>query len=303
MSEKMLYMKEHFDYVRKMLTSEPRGTDITSVAVLTEPTIEEADIGAFYFESHGYMPMCGHDTIGLGTMLVETGMVEVTEPITKITIETPAGLVKLRVAVENGRARSVTFRNAECFTFDTDMQVEYQGKKIKFDVAYGGNFYAIMDVKEVGLSVGPQDYKKLVRAGTELIDIINAKYNITHPEKKYLHGVTHMQFTDPAVLDNGTLKSKNAVAFLPGDLDRSPCGTGTSARTALLYTKGILKIGQEFQHKSFIDSLFISHIVEETDYYGYKAVIPEITGSAHVVGFGTILLDPDDDKGYGFKIG
>ena len=220
MSEKMLYMKEHYDYIRTMLTSEPRGTNITSVAVLTEPTVAEADIGAFYFEAHGYMPMCGHDTIGLGTMLVETGMVEVTEPFTYITIETPAGLVKLRVTVENGRARTVTFKNAECFTFDTGMEVEYQGKKITFDVAYGGNFYAIIDVASVGLTVSPADYKQLIKAGTELIGIINAKYNITHPEKDYLHGVTHVQFTEPALLDHETLKSKNAVVFLPGDLDR-----------------------------------------------------------------------------------
>ena len=304
MSEKMLYMRDKYPELFVMLTNEPRGTKIDSFAVLTEPTMEEADVGVFFFELHGYMPLCGHTTIGMCTMLVETGMVDVTEPVTNLSVETPNGLLDVRVDVENGRAKAVTFRNAPSFTYGTDMNVDFEGKNYKFDVAYGGNFYAIMDIAQTGLDLAPNNSEVLASLGSKLIDAVSEKYpEITHPEKPYLHGVSHVMFVDPVVGEDGVIKSKNMVVLQPNAFDRSPCGTGTSARTALLCHKGILKIGQSFEHLSIIDSLFISRAVEELDFHGYKAIIPEVTGSARIRGFRTLMLDPDDEKGHGFLMG
>jgi proline racemase len=304
MSEKMLYMRDKYPELFVMLTNEPRGTKIDSFAILTEPTMDEADVGVIFFELHGFMPMCGHTTIGMSTMLVETGMVDVQEPVTNIMVETPNGLLKVRVDVENGRAKAVTFRNAPAFTYGTDMDVDLEGKNYKFDVAYGGNFYAIFDVAQTGMELTPDNSEAFALLGDKLVDAVSAKYpEITHPEKPYLHGVSHAMFVDPVTEENGVVKSKNIVILQPKAFDRSPCGTGTSARAALLYHKGILKPGQSFEHLSIIDSLFITRAVEELDFHGYKAIIPEVTGSARLRGFRAHMLDPDDEKGFGFLMG
>ena len=305
MSEKMLYMRDNLDHIRIMLTSEPRGnpaTSATSVAVLTEPTDPTADIGAFFCEYFGYMPMCGHDTIGVCTMLVENGMVNVTEPYTNIRMEVPAGIIEARVCVEQGRAKSVSFKNAPSFVYGLDMDVEYEGKRVVFDVAYGGNFYAIIPANSLGIELMPENYRLIVHTGLALIDIINEKYEVMHPEKQFIRGVNHIQFTNPIEQDGGGLKSKNCVVVRPGAVDRSPCGTGTSARVADLYTRGVLELGQTLKHRSLIDSLFEAKALESLDYFGYKAVIPEITGSAYITGMSTVLLDPQDEKGYGFTL-
>jgi len=304
MSEKMLYMRDTYPELFAMLTNEPRGTKIDSFAVLTEPTLDEADVGVLFFELHGYMPMCGHTTIGMSTALVETGMVDVKEPVTNLSVETPNGLLNVRVDVENGRAKAVTFRNAPSFTYGTDMEVELEGKVYKFDVAYGGNFYAIFDIAQIGIELLPCNSEILALLGDKLVDAVCAKYpEITHPEKPYLHGVSHAMFVAPVTEENGVVKSKNMVVLQPKAFDRSPCGTGTSARAALLHHKGILKVGQAFEHLSLIDSLFICHAVEEIDFHGYRAIIPEVTGSARIRGYRTLMLDPDDEKGHGFLMG
>lgn len=303
LSEKMLYMKEHEDWVRTFFTSEPRGTKITSVAVLTEPTRPDADAAAFFFESHGYMPMCGHDTIGLCTALVETGTVNVTQPVTRINLETPNGMIYADVEVQEGKAKSVTFENAPCFAFGTDMTIEFEGNTIKFDVGYGGNFYAIIPASDVGLVIAPENYHAIIEKANKLIKIINSQYNIVHPEKNYLKGVTHIQFTNPVERKGNILYSKNAVIYQPGDIDRSPCGTGTSARSAVLYSKGEFKPGQTLEHRSIIDSLFKVTIAQELEYCGYRAIIPRVTGNAFLTGKHTWLLDPEDDKGFGFTLG
>lgn len=304
MSEKMLYMQEHYDYLRTFLIAEPRGSRVTSAAVIVDPTMPDADIGAFYFESHGYMPMCGHSTIGVSTMLVESGLVKVKEPTTEIKIETPAGLIHVSVAVENGKAKNVTFKNAPAFTFAVDKKVEFEGKEITFDIAYGGNFYAIVPAASLGLELIPENLPNIVSSALALKDRINSVHSISHPEKKYLDTIKFIQFIEPVTVTESGLKSKNTVVYSPGEVDRSPCGTGTCARMADMYHRGIFKPGDVFINESIIGSQFrgrIDNIIE--DYYGYKAIVPLITGSAYVTGYHTFVLDPEDPKGYGFQMG
>jgi len=302
-TEKMLYMEKNLDWVRMFLTSEPRGTSISSVAVLTEPSDPEADAGVFFYESQGYMPMCGHNTIGVVTVLIENGMVPVSEPITNLGLETPNGLIQVRAEIKDGQVKSVAFRNTECFVYDLDMSVEYKGTTITFDVGFGGNFYAIIPAKSMGIVIEPSRYDEIVKKAQDMINIINTKYNVSHPEMKFLKGVTHIQFIQDLVANQEGFESKNAVVYMPGEIDRSPCGTGTSARCAVLHARGLMKVGDVFTNRSIIDSVFKARIIQEVDYFGKKAVIPEITGNAFITGKHMFMLDPNDDKGYGFKLG
>ncbi|MBU9726806.1 proline racemase family protein [Diplocloster modestus] len=308
MMEKMLDFQANCDWIKSVLTCEPRGNSLTSVAVLTEPTMEDADAGAFYFEAHGYMPLCGHDTIGLCTMLVETGRVAVTEPVTRIKLETPAGLIRVDVEVKDGRAISAAFQNAPCFAFGWDYSVEFEGKKIPFAAAYGGNIYAIVPAKALGVELKAENHGIVVETALRLMDVINEKYGeqMVHPEQPLLKGITHMMVTgeirDAAHRKEKQILSKNCVCTKPDAFDRSPCGTGTSARTALLYAQGLLRPGMVFRHCSIIDSLFEARIVDEVTVGPYRGVIPEIKGNAHLTGFAKIIVDPTDDKGLGFSL-
>ncbi len=300
MSEKMLYMKENLDYIRTSLMHEPRGHGIMSGAVLTEPTVNEADVGVFYIEVGGYMPMCGHDTIGVATMLVETGRVEVEEPFTEIILDTPAGIVKTKVEVKNGKAESVTFKNVPAFVYSENRKIEFSGKEVNYNICYGGNFYAVISADSLDLILIPENYEAIVTTGNKIKEAINKSVSIQHPEKEYLNSVTHIQFVTD--FNKSSLTSKNAVVFPPGAIDRSPCGTGTCARLALLHKGGYIQIGEEFTNYSLIDSVFKGKIVDTIDYYGYQAVIPEITGSAYITGFHNFVLDPDDKKANGFLL-
>ena len=304
MMEKMLFFEKHCAWVKTVLTSEPRGNKLTSVAVLTEPTIPGADAGAFYFEAHGYMPLCGHDTIGLCTMLAETGRIRVEEPITMMKLETPAGLLDVKIEIRDGRVLSVAFENAPCFAYGWDYKIDYRGKKIPVGIAYGGNNYAIVPAKELGFEICPKNRRALVEAGIELLEKIDQKYGkeIVHPENPLICGVSHMMLAGEVEAEGQILKSRNCVCTELDSFDRSPCGTGTSARTALLYAQGLMKPGMILSHESIIGSLFESRITRETWVGGYRAVTPEIKGSAHLTGFAKLIVDPDDKLGLGFEL-
>lgn len=304
MMEKMQYFEKNCNWIKSVLTSEPRGNNLTSVAVLAEPTLPEADVGAFYFEAHGYMPLCGHDTIGLCTALVETGRVEVREPLTIIRLETPAGLLRVEVEVQQGRAVSVAFVNAPCFCYGDHYSIEYHGRQIEFAIAYGGNNYAIVPASALGLSVDTAHRSEVIQTGIELLERIDAKYGreIVHPENPLICGVSHMMIAEYVQIESDSVHSKNCVMTELDSFDRSPCGTGTSARTALLYAQEILKPGMRFFHKSIIDSVFEVEIVDEVQVGPYKAVVPKIKGSAHLTGFAKIIVDPHDEKGFGFTV-
>ncbi|WP_026575364.1 proline racemase family protein [Bacillus sp. UNC438CL73TsuS30] len=300
MSEKMLQMKNEYDWIRKFLMNEPRGHGVMSGALLTDPCHPDADIGVIFIETGGYLPMCGHDTIGVCTALIESGMVEAAEPVTYITLDTPAGLVKTEILVENGKAKQVTFRNIDSFLYKS-LKVEVEGfGEIDCDIAYGGNFYGILDARKLNLELTPSNASEIIEKAIRIRKTINQQNEIVHPVFPFIRGLTHIEFyTDPVHPDADL---KNTVVVPPGGIDRSPCGTGTSAKLAVLFNKGDLAVGEEFVHESIVGSLFKARILEKSEVQGYPAVIPEITGSAWVMGFHTFLYNEEDELNEGFLL-
>ena len=300
--EKMLYLKEHRDDIRRTLMFEPRGNDIMSGVILTEPCDPRCDIGVIFIEVGGYLPMCGHDTIGVSTALVEIGMPKSPiEPFTELNLDTPAGLVKSKIHVENGKAQSVTLENVPAFVFAQDIGVEIPGLgRVIMDISYGGNFFAIVKSSDVGLKLIPEEAGKAVQLGRLIRRVVNEQIEISHPEYPFVHGLTHVQFYEPIAV--GHASYRNTVVIPDGTLDRSPCGTGISARVASLYARGELAIGEEFVHESIIGSIFRCRLLEEGRLRNYITVTPEITGSAYVTGIHSFFVDPDDPLSGGFQL-
>ncbi len=299
MNEKRLYFMEHLDDIRLLLMNEPRGHSAMSGAILQAPTRPDADWGVVYIEVSGCLPMCGHGTIGVATVLVETGMVEVTEPVTTIRLDTPAGLVISRVAVTDGHADSVTIENVPSYTVRLDATVEVPGYgTVPYSLAFGGNFYAMVDLDAVGLEFDRANQEEIMAAGLAIMTAINDTDPPNHPEIEGVDHCHHVEFIAPG----STAKhSRHAMAIYPGWFDRSPCGTGTSARMAELYSRGELGLDEDFLNESFIGSCFTGRLIKETTVAGTPAVIPTITGRAWITGIGQYLLDPSDPFPTGFQ--
>ncbi|WP_030902159.1 proline racemase family protein [Streptomyces sp. NRRL F-5126] len=300
MAQRRAYAVEHLDELRRFLVDEPRGHSAMSGAILQPPLREDADWGVLYVEVSGFLPMCGHGTIGVATVLVETGMVAVTEPETVVRLDTPAGLVEARVAVSDGVAQSVTLRNVDAFALALDAVVPVPGLgEVRYDMAYGGNFYAIVDLASIGLPFDRARKDEILAAGLAISDAINAADPPVHPADPAIRGCKHVQFLAPG---SDARHSRNAMAIQPGWFDRSPCGTGTSARMAQLHARGELAVGAPFVNESFIGTRFTGRVVAETEVAGQPAVVPEFTGRAWITGMGTYLLDPDDPFPHGFVL-
>jgi proline racemase len=301
MLERKLHFEQHLDEIRLLLMREPRGHPAMSGAILQPPTREDADWGVLFIEVSGLLPMCGHGTIGVATVLVETGMVEVTEPETIVRLDTPAGLVIARVAVEDGRARSVTLRNVPAFLAARDRTVEVDGwGTIPYDMAFGGNFYAIVDAAAAGVGVDPEQSQRLIDCGADIMAAIDAVDRPVHPEDPRISGCHHVVLHEPG---RAGAHARAATSIHPGWLDRSPCGTGTSARLAQLHARGELAVGEAFVNESVLGTRFTGRIVEETTVAGLPAIVPEITGRAWITGMGQYLLAPDDPFPAGFRLG
>jgi proline racemase len=290
MLERKLHFEREMDDLRLLLMREPRGHSAMSGAILQPPTRADADWGVVFIEVSGCLPMCGHGTIGVATVLVETGRVEVREPETVVRLDTPAGLVEARVAVADGRARSVTLRNVPSFLYERDRRAG----DVVCDLAFGGNFYALVPVD----AVDPVDAEVFVRRGLEIMAAVNEDPPV-HPEDSRIAGCRHVVFHAPG---HDGASARNATAIHPGWLDRSPCGTGTSARMAALHARGELALGEPFVNESVIGTRFTGRLVGETRVGGFAAVVPEITGRAWVTGTGTYVLDADDPFPAGFAL-
>ncbi len=301
MSQRRQWFLENSDEIRTLLMYEPRGHASMSGAILQPPTRPDADWGVLYIEVSGCLPMCGHGTIGVATVLVETGMVEVTEPVTTIRLDTPAGLVTAEVAVEGGAARNVTIRNVPSFTDRLDAKVDVPSLgTVRYDLAYGGNFYAIVELAEVGMPFDRAEKQRLLDGGLAIMAAINDDDRPVHPDDPSITGCHHVQLVAPG---SSGRHSRHAMAIHPGWFDRSPCGTGTSARMAQLHTRGELPLGEDFVNESFIGTRFIGRLVEETTLTdGQIAVVPTITGRAWITGTAQYLLDPTDPFPAGFLL-
>ncbi|RKN06344.1 proline racemase family protein [Streptomyces radicis] len=300
MAERRQRFIDDNDALRTLLMYEPRGHAAMSGAILQPPTRPDADVGVLFIEVSGLLPMCGHGAIGVATVLVETGMVEVTEPVTTIRLDVPAGLVVAEVAVEDGAARSVTIRNVPSFSFGLDRRVTVPGfGEVTYDLAFGGNFYAITSLERLGLPFDRAAKNALLDAGLSLMDAINAQDPPVHPERPDITGCHHVYLEAPG---STAAHSRHAMAIHPGWFDRSPCGTGTSARMAQLHARGRLGLGQDFVNESFIGSRFTGRLIEETTVAGLPAVVPTITGRAWITGTAQYHLDPTDPFPGGFLL-
>lgn len=298
MNEKRLHFMEHMDEVRQFLMNEPRGHSAMSGSILQPPTRDDCDWGVVYIEVSGCLPMCGHGTIGTATVLVETGMVEVVEPVTTIRLDTPAGLVIARVAVSDGHADSVTIENVPSFVDRLDAVVTVPGLgNVPYSLAFGGNYYAMVNLDDVGLPFDRSRQQEILDAGLRIMDAINETAAPRHPFITGLDHCHHVEFIAPG---SDARLSRHAMAIHPGWFDRSPCGTGTSARMAELWARGELALDTDFVNESFIGSRFIGRLVAETEVAGTPAVVPTITGRAWVTGMGQYMLDPSDPFPTGF---
>ena len=300
MEERRQYMMKEADHLRTWLMYEPHGHSAMSGSILQPPTRPDADWGVVYIEVSGCLPMCGHGTIGTATVLVETGMVEVTEPVTVIRLDTPAGLVIARVQVEGTRAKSVTIENVPSFVTELDAKVEVPGiGEVRYDMAYGGNFYAIVELSELGQEFGKEHAPELLELGLSIMNAINDTNPPVHPENPAIDHVHHVQLV---AADSTAQHSRHAMAIYPGWFDRSPCGTGTSARVAQLVARGQLAIGEPLINESIIGTRFTGRAIGTTTVSGVPAILPEITGRAWITGTSQHMLAPDDPFPAGFLL-
>lgn len=292
MLERKLRFERERDDIRRLLMREPRGHAAMSGAILQPPCRPEADWGVVFIEVSGCLPMCGHGTIGVATVLVQERMVEVTEPETTVLLDVPAGLVEARVQVRDGRATAVTLRNVPAFVHELDGQAA----GIRYDMAFGGNFYAIADAAQAGLEVAPERAGELIGAGLELMAAVPEP---VHPADPEIRGCHHVIWTAPP---GDGADGRAATAIHPGWVDRSPCGTGTSARMAVLHARGRLALGVPYVHESIIGTRFTGRLLEATEVQGRPAVVPQITGRAWVTGRAEYVLDPTDPFPDGFAL-
>lgn len=300
MMEKRLHFIEHHDDIRELLMREPRGHAAKSGAILQPSPRPGVQWGVIFIEVTGCLPMCGHATIAVASALVETGMVEVTEPVTDISLDTPAGLVNARVEVRDGQAMSVTLHNVSSFADALNQQVDVPGVgMVTYDMAYGGNFYAIVTAEELGLIFDRDNSAQIMERGLALMAAINAANPPVHPTESSITGCRHVQVLAPG---STARASKHAMVIHPGWFDRSPCGTGTSARMAQLHARGELPLETDFSNESFIGRTFTGRLIAETNVGERPAVVPTITGRAWIMGTSQVYLSSDDPFPRGFTL-
>jgi 4-hydroxyproline epimerase len=290
----------HYDWIRTGLMFEPRGHDVMSGAILYPPTRSDCDVGLLFIEVSGCLPMCGHGTIGTVTIALEHGLVSPREPGV-LRLDTPAGLVEARFTRDGPFVESVRITNVPSYLHGRDYEVEVDGLgTLRVDVAYGGNFYAIVEPQEKFSDVSDVPPSELIRLSARLRSAFNARHRIAHPENPAIDRMTHVMWTGKPRSANGS--ARNAVFYGEKAIDRSPCGTGTSARMAQLAATGRLKEGETFVHESIIGSTFVGRIEGRTKLGNTEAIIPSIEGWARVTGLNTIIIDDRDPFAHGFQV-
>jgi proline racemase len=303
MFERQQVLMHEQDYLRGMLLSDPRGSVNAAVNLVTPPIDPEADFGMIVIESDYYPPMSGSNLICTVTAVLETGLHPMQEPVTNVIIDTPAGLVRVRAECGGGKCRRVYFTNVPSFVMHHEKTIEVLGlKPVKVDVAYGGMIYVIVDAKACGFTLERSEARDLVAVGERIKLAAAEQLPAVHPENPGIHTINQTLFAGPLAKVNGVKRSKNAVVVSPGRLDRCPCGTGSSARMALMHARGELGVNEPFTHLSILDTEFSCRIPSTTTVGGKPAVIPEVGGRAWLTGLSHYGTDPEDPFPQGYRL-
>jgi proline racemase len=314
MLEKRDHLWQHGDRLRRLVLREPRGYPATCANLVLPPTHPEADAGFVIMEQAEYPAMSGSNTICTATVLIAEGLVPVREPVTELVLEAPAGLIRVRAEVRDGVARAITFENVPAFALHLDRRVEVpQIGTVNVDVAWGGMFYALTDAAALGFRLTPDEGRDLVRVGEMVKAAAREQIPVVHPEQPELAGISIISLTGPpttpgahgrntVVVSSGTLDWSQPASFT-GVLDRSPCGTGTCARMAVLHARGELRTGEDYVHEGILGTTWTGRLLRETTVGPYPAVVPQLTGSAWITGRADLVVDPDDPFPEGFTVG
>src|SRR5689334_17746778 len=314
MFDKKCWLERNADHIRLRMLREPRGYPAANCNLVLPSNHPEADAGFVIMEQVEYPPMSGTNTICVVTVLIETGMVPVNEPVTRLKLETPAGLIAVEADVQHGKVRKVTFRNVPAFATHLDAPVEVRGLgTVIVDVAYGGMFYVIAEAAPLGFRLAPDEARDIVRVAEMIKAAAREQLPVAHPENPEIHDVTIAQLSgapsspgahrkNTVVVSTGTLDWARPSTWT-GVLDRSPCGTGTCAKMAALHARGKLGLGQDFVHEGILGTIFTGRLVEETTVGPYRAVVPTLSGQAWITGFAQYVVDPDDPFPCGYTVG
>jgi proline racemase len=297
--ERRRFMAAHHDDIRRVLLFEPRGHADMYGAVLTPPVTPGADFGVLFLTNEGYSTMCGHGVIALTTVLLETGMLPRCEPRTEVVYDSPAGLIRATASVEGDRVTSVAFRNVPSFRYARSLKVEISVGSVRADLAFGGAFYALVDAAALGVEVLPENASLLTRLGMEVKRAVERELDVVHPEEPELHGIYGTIVSEPPRAGGD---GRNITIYAEGAVDRSPCGTGTSAKLACLFADGKIALDAPYVHESVIDTTFTGRVLGETTAGPFAAVETEIAGRGFLTGFHQFVVDPDDPTAGGFLV-
>ena len=301
--DKRVHLQDHLDDLRKLILFEPRGAAHHNANVLVPSDV--AQMGYVIMESTEYPAMSGSNTMCVATVLLETGILPMEEPVTNLVLEAPAGIITVECHCRDGKVEQVRFVNQPAFCYRLDVPVKVDGLgEITVDISYGGMTYVLVDAADLGIELVASEARRLCELGMRIKRAAAEQITVTHPENPAIPGITMTEFTGALRRTaEGVLTSRNAVVVSPGRLDRSPCGTGTSARLAALHAKGLIETGEEFLHESVIGSVFSGSVVSTTTVGPYDAVVPTVAGTAWITGIYQMGLDPSDPFPQGFTLG
>lgn len=300
MAERRRQLQEEYDSIRTVLMHEPRGHAGMFGAMLMAPANPEADLGVVFMDTGGYLAMCGHGSIGAIAAALATGALERREPETIVVLDTPAGLVRARVETEGGGVGRIAVENVPAFLWRSDAEITLGSRRLHVDIAFGGNFFALVPAHRLGLTVEPCCLRDLVQQGMEIRAAIEEQLEVVHPLEPDIDSVDLVEIYDEEPEEG--IDCRNVVVFGDGQVDRSPCGTGTSAKMAALYAAGRLALGEPFVNQSIIGTCFTGRLLREESVGGFSAVVPEIAGHAYVTGLQQFVIDPDDPLKAGFQL-
>lgn len=301
MQEKKRYLAERMDHIRKLVVFEPRGHRDMFGAILLRPTSPDAHLGVVFLEGAGYLDMCIHGTMGVVRAAIEIGLVPLKEPVTSVILDTPAGLVEAEVQVHGGKVAGITVTNVPSFVYGSFNVELPSGRTVRVGIAYGGNFFALVRARDLGLEIEPARLAEIRELGRAVRSAVAAQVELSHPDSPSVRYTPLVEFYEDADAITGA-PAKNVVFFGADQIDRSPCGTGTCAKMAWMYEQGDLGLNQEFVHQSILGTKFVGRLVAETTVGPYRAVIPQVTGNAFVMGHYRVVLEDGDPFPNGFLL-